>query len=67
MITFRRGYAAYRSNYSMSIAVGNEILDWPCWRCSQVVPTDEVGGKIMFCGIRARMSIEGGFSSAICL
>ena len=49
----------------MPIAVGNEVLNWPCWRYSQVVPTDEMGGKIVLCGVRARMSIGNGFGSAI--
>ena len=49
----------------MSIAVGNEILHWACWRCSQVVPTDEMGGEFVLCGVRARMSIEDGLVGAI--
>ena len=49
----------------MSIAVGNEILHWACWRSSQVVPTDEVGREIVLCGVRARMSIEDGLVGAV--
>lgn len=56
---------AYRSDDSMSIIVGNEVLDPAGWGCRQVITTDEVGGEVVLRCVGAGMTIDDRLGDAI--
>ena len=46
---------AYVSNDSVPVMVGNKVLDGPCWSCSKMIATNEMGFQIELGGVRARI------------
>lgn len=63
-------WEAYASDDGVPIVVGDKVLDGSCCSYSQMVATDEVGWKVEFGGVRARLRrprmLFGGVCIAIC-
>ena len=65
--------APYRSDDSMAIVAGHEVLYPSGLCCCQVIPSYEMGWKIVFCSVRACMPVDQrdcdtiGVRNTICL